>query len=330
MYKPPYNITEQMLKLISDISEKVGKIQGYHTLSTHPNLRRSNRIRSIHSSLAIEANSLSLAEVRDVIDGRTVIGNRDEIKEVQNAYRAYEAIREINPFNMEDLKRMHGVMTDGLVPECGKFRSGEEGVFDGDRCIFMAPPAKLVNGQMSDLFEWMNREKENVHPLIMSSVFHYEFVFIHPFADGNGRMARLWQTALLYDWRELFQYVPLESQIKNFQSEYYEVIARCHKNGDSDEFIMFMLKRLDAVLGEVLSKPAAMYENTTAQVERLMETMEFDIPYTAVQLMGALGLKSRKSFRENYLQPAIEDEIIEMTIPGKATSRNQRYIMKKK
>ena len=330
MYKPPYNITEQMLKLISDISEKVGKIQGYHTLSTHPNLRKSNRIRSIHSSLAIEANSLSLVEVRDVIDGRTVIGNRDEIKEVQNAYRAYEAIQEINPFNMEDLKRMHGVMTDGLVSECGKFRSGEEGVFDGDRCIFMAPPAKFVTGQMNDLFEWMNREKENVHPLIMSSVFHYEFVFIHPFADGNGRMARLWQTALLYGWRELFQYVPLESQIKNFQSEYYEVIARCHKNGGSDEFIMFMLKRLDAVLGEVLSKPSVLYENTTPQVERLMETMEFDIPYTDVQLMGALGLKSRKSFRENYLQSAIEDKIIEMTIPDKATSRNQRYVMKKK
>lgn len=225
---------------------------------------------------------------------------------------------------------MHGVMTEGIVPECDKFRSSEEGVFDGDGCIFMAPPAKLVTGQMNDLFEWMNREKENVHPLIMSSVFHYEFVFIHPFADGNGRMARLWHTALLYGWRELFQYVPFESQIRNCQSEYYEVIARCHKNGDSDEFIMFILKRLDAALGEVLSKPTAMYENTTAQVERLMETMEFDIPYTAVQLMGALGLKSRKSFRENYLHPAIEDEIIEMTIPGKVTSRNQRYVMKKK
>jgi len=207
-------------------------------LSIHPNLRRSNRIRSIHSSLAIEANSLSLAEVRDVIDGRTVIGNRDEIKEDQNAYRAYEAIQEINPFNMEDLKRMHGVMTDGIVPECGKFRSSEEGALDGDRCIFMAPPAKLVAGKMNDLFEWMNREKGNVHPLIMSSVFHYEFVFIHPFADGNGRMARLWQTALLYGWRELFQYVPFESQIRNCQSEYYEVIARYHKNGDSDEFII--------------------------------------------------------------------------------------------
>ena len=162
MYKPPYNITESMLKLISDISEKIGEIQGRHTLSIHPNLRRSNRIRSIHSSLAIEANSLSLADVRDVIDGRTVIGNRDEITEAQNAYRAYEAIQEINPFNMEDLKRMHGVMTDGIVPECDKFRSGEEGVFDGYGCIFMAPPAKLVTGQMNDLFEWMNREKENV------------------------------------------------------------------------------------------------------------------------------------------------------------------------
>lgn len=231
---------------------------------------------------------------------------------------------------MEDLKRMHGVMTDGIVPECGKFRSSEEGALDGDRCIFMAPPAKLVTGQMNDLFEWMNREKGNVHPLIMSSVFHYEFVFIHPFADGNGRMARLWHTALLYGWRELFQYVPFESQIRNCQSEYYEVIARCHKNGGSDEFIMFMLERIDDVLGEVLSKPVIPYENTTTQVERIMETMVFDVPYTAVQLMDAIGLKSRKSFRENYLQPAIEDEIIEMTIPGKVTSRNQRYVMKKK
>ena len=330
MHKPLYNITDSMLKLISDVSEKVGKLQGYHTLHTHPELRRSNRIRSIHSSLAIEANSLSISEVRDVIDGKTIFGSREEIKEVQNAYLAYGEIQAINPFSIECLMRVHRIMTNELVSECGKFRSGEEGVFDGDRCIFMAPPAKFITGQMNDLFEWMNREKGNVHPLIMSSVFHYEFVFIHPFADGNGRMARLWQTALLYGWRELFQYVPLESQIKNFQSEYYEVIARCHKNGDSDDFILFMLKRLDAVLGEVLSKPAALYENTTAQVERLMETMEFDIPYTAVQLMGAVGLKSRKSFRENYLQPAIEDEIIEMTIPDKATSRNQRYVMKKK
>lgn len=330
MYKPPYSITDSMLKLISDISEKVGKLQGYHTLRTHPELRRSNRIRSIHSSLAIEANSLSVSEVRDVIDGKPVLGSREEIKEVQNAYLAYGEIQAINPFSIECLMRVHGIMTNELVAESGKFRSGEEGVFDGDRCIFMAPPAKFVPGQMKDLFDWMNREKNNIHPLIMSSIFHYEFVFIHPFADGNGRMARLWQTVLLYGWRDLFQYVPLESQIKNFQNEYYDVIARCHKNGNSDEFIMFMLERIDDVLGEVLSKPVIPYENTTTQVERLMETMVVDVPYTAVQLMEAIGLKSRKSFRENYLQPAIESEIIEMTIPDKITSRNQRYIMKKK
>ena len=132
-------------------------------------------------------------------------------------------------------------MTYRIVNESGVFRQGEEGVFSGDKCIFIAPPPHMVSGLMNDLISWMKRSEGVVHPLILSAVFHYEFVFIHPFADGNGRMARLWHTVILYQWRNIFEYIPLESQIERFQTEYYDAIAQCHVNGNSDVFIEFML-----------------------------------------------------------------------------------------
>ena len=172
-YTPPFSISNKMLGFVSSISEKIGKISNYNDFESKPQLRKNNRIKSIYSSLAIEANSVT------------------------------------------ELKKYHGIMTYALVNESGKFRNGEEGVFDGDKCIFMAPPANFVPSLIDDLFKWMNSEKNNVHPLILSSVFHYEFVFIHPFSDGNGRMARLWQTAILTKWKPIFQYIPIESQIQN-------------------------------------------------------------------------------------------------------------------
>ena len=168
----------------------------------------------------IEANSLSLGQVRDVINGRLVLGEQKEIQEVKNAYAAYESLSEINPYSIKDLKKFHGIMTKYLVEECGEFRHGEEGVFNGDECIFMAPSAQFVPQLMDELFEWMKKSRNSVHPLIMSSVFHYEFVFIHPFADGNGRMARLWHTAILAKWKHVFEFIPIESRIEKFQDEY--------------------------------------------------------------------------------------------------------------
>ena len=212
-YEPPYTISNKMLELVSSISEKVGKISSHRELEARPHLRKNNRIRSIHSSLKIEANSLSLAEVRDVINGHLVLGDQKEIQEVKNAYAAYEKISEINPKSMSDLKKIHGIMTYRTVGESGVFRKGEEGVFSGDRCIFVAPPPNMVNELMKDLFSWVKNSEGTIHPLIMSAVFHYEFVFIHPFADGNGRMARLWHMVMLYRWRNVFEYIPLESQI---------------------------------------------------------------------------------------------------------------------
>ena len=217
-------------------------------------------------------------------------------------------------------------MTKYLIDESGCFRHGEEGVFNGEECIFMAPPARFVPQLMNELFGWMKKEKDQMHPLILSSVFHYEFVFIHPFADGNGRMARLWHTCLLANWKPFFQYIPIESQIERFQEEYYNVIAQCHVNGDSNLFIEFMLRQIDQILKEVLLQSEGQRENISEYVKRLLDVMEYEVPYTAVTLMELLGLKSKESFRKNYLNPAIELQLIRMTVPDKPRSRNQRYV----
>ena len=174
-----------MLELVASISEKVGKISGHKELESRPHLRRNNRIKSIHSSLKIEANSLSLSEVREVIDGHLVFGNQKEIQEVKNAYAAYEEIDKIKPYSIADLRRIHQIMTYLTVADSGMFRKSDEGVFSGDKCIFAAPPPYMVSELMKELFDWMKKNENKVHPLILSSVFHYEFVFIHPFSDGN-------------------------------------------------------------------------------------------------------------------------------------------------
>ena len=325
-YKPPFIITDKILMYVSSISEKIGRITAVGNLDTRPYLRRNNRIKSIHSSLKIEANSLSLGQVRDVINGKTVLGEQKEIIEVKNAFTAYEYLSKINPYNIEDLKKIHGVMTNNILRESGEFRSGEEGVFNGDECIFMAPPAKFVPLLVSELFDWMKKNHNQVHPLIMSCIFHYEFVFIHPFSDGNGRMARLWQTAILSKWKTIFEYIPIESQIEKFQDEYYDVIAKCHINGESTIFIEFMLSQLDKILDDISIQFNEENEHISEAVKRLLDVMEYDIPYTSKTLMEKLGLKSREGFRKNYLNPAIDMCVIRMTNPDTPRSRNQRYI----
>lgn len=325
-YTPPFNITNQMLSLVSSISEKLGKIGVISNLEVKPHLRKNNRIKSIYSSLRIEANSLSLGQVRDVINGRMVLGEQKEIQEVKNAYAAYEKLSEINPYDMDELKKMHGIMTKYLVNESGEFRKGEEGVFNGETCIFMAPPARLVPKLMESLFEWLNRCREDVHPLIMASVFHYEFVFIHPFSDGNGRMARLWHTAFLTKWNPVFEYLPIESQIEKFQNEYYEAIAKCHTEGSSNTFIQFMLIQIDKILSEMIEQVSHGDQNISEYVKRLLDVMEYDTPYTLTALMDLLGLKSKETIRRHYIHPALKLNLIQMTLPDKPQSRNQRYI----
>ena len=324
-YIPPYTISNKMFELVSEISEKVGRITSHKELESKPHLRRNNRIRSINSSLKIEANSLSLSDVRDVINGHLVLGDQKEIQEVKNAYVAYEKIPEIDPTSISDLKRIHGILTY-RTRESGVFRKGDEGVLSGSECIFVAPPPHMVNELMRDLMQWVKENEGVIHPLILSAIFHYEFVFIHPFADGNGRMARLWHTVLLYRWRSVFEYIPLESQIERFQNEYYDAIAVCHTKDNSDIFIEFMLDMINQILDEVVLQVNRSNSEVSEYVKRMLAVMEYEVPYTSNSIMEALGLKSKETLRKNYINPAMELGLIKMTLPDKPNSRNQRYV----
>lgn len=324
-YVPPFTITSKMVDYISSIMEKIGKLDNYTNYNKMPLLRRNNRIRSIHSSLAIEANSLSLNQVKDVIAGKMVLGPQKEIQEVKNAYKAYEMINKVDPYSTKDLKEIHGIMTYLTVDESGEFRKGNEGVFDGDKCIHVCPPPEQVNDLMKGLFAWMKKRKNDIHPLILSSVFHYEFVFIHPFQDGNGRTVRLWQNIILSGWKEIFEYVPIESQLKKYQDGYYKAIADCNLKGDSTIFIEFMLKMFDEVFDELLNTNSVPISETAININKLLNVMEYNVPQTASEIMNKLGIKSKETLRSTYLDPAIKEGLVALTIPDKPTSKNQMY-----
>ena len=289
---PPYTITNKMLNLAISIMEKIGEANYFESLNRFPELRRKTRIQSIHSSLAIENNQLSLFQVEAVINGKVVIGEQKDIQEVKNAYKAYEEIDNVNPYSVDDLKKIQGILTFAIEDDSGKFRNHGEAVYDGDVQIFMAPPHRMVPELMDNLFRWMNEVKENVNPLILSSIFHYEFVFIHPFSDGNGRTARLWQTAL-FNWEPLFKYIPIESIIRKHQEEYYTAIRNCNNAGNSNEFIEFMLKVInEAVDGMIVtSNQETTQENTqkTTQ-EKIINLIKKNPAITQVEMAKILDL----------------------------------------
>ena len=290
---PPYTITDKMLNLATKIMEKIGEANYFENLNKYPELRRKTRIKSIHSSLAIENNQLSLFQVESVINGKAVIGEQKDIQEVKNAYEAYEQIDKVNPYSVEDLKKVHGILTFLLEKDAGKFRNHGEAVYDGDIQIFMAPPHKMVPTLMDNLFSWMNKVKDEVNPLILSSIFHYEFVFIHPFSDGNGRTARLWQTAILAHWKELFKYIPIESIIRKHQEEYYISIQNCNNAGNSNEFIEFMLKIInEAVDGMIITSNEETTQETTQKTtqEKIIELIRKNPNITQAEMAEALDL----------------------------------------
>ncbi|MDD5865424.1 MAG: Fic family protein [bacterium] len=325
-YIPPFEISNEMLKKVSDIMEKIGKLDSFTNLDKTPYLRKQTKINSVHSSVAIENNPLSLEQVKDVINGKLVIGKQKDIQEVKNAYKAYEMLKDINPYSINDLKKVHGVMTFLVEEVSGEFRTTSEGVFDDNgNCIFVCPPGDRVNSLMNDLFEWLNENKDTIHPLILSSIFHYEFVFIHPFTNGNGRTVRLWQNSILYKWKDIFEYLPIESKIHKYQDEYYNSIALCHKNANSNVFIEFMLKMIDETLDEAISTSPLPITNETININKLLDAMESGNPMTATEIMEKLGIKSKETLRGQYLDPAIKQGLVNLTNPDKPTSKNQMY-----
>lgn len=322
-YTPPYEITEKMLELVSEIMENLGKLSSVNELEKLPRLRRANRIKSIHSSLAIENNTLSVEQVTAVINGKRVLAPQKDIEEVKNAFNAYEKLSEVNPYSVKDLLKIHGIMMNGLVKEAGKIRSGQVGVYNRDgKVVHLEPPAEFVPKQLEQLFNWV--ENSSVNMLIKSSVFHYEFEFIHPFNDGNGRMGRFWQTALLSGWKAIFAWIPIESIIKENQEDYYNAISLSTSQGKSNIFIEFMLDVINKAIKDIITDTRNHYNHINNQVAELMNVIE-SYPQSATELMEKLGLKSRLGFRKNYLQPALDAGLVKMTEPNKPTSKNQKY-----
>jgi len=236
-------------------------------------LRKKNRIKTIQSSLAIENNSLSIEQVTAILEGKRVLGPPNEIQEVRNAIDAYELLLKLNPYKEKDLLKAHRLMMNDLVKENGRYRTGGVGVFDGKQCIHLAPPAQRVPQLMSDLLSWVKSTK--VHPLISSCVFHYEFEFIHPFSDGNGRMGRMWQTLLLMQWKPVFAWIPVETIVKEHQQEYYDAIVQSDHDANSTPFITFMLHCLLQALKEMQESNqkilAAMRRNPSVTIKELQE-----------------------------------------------------------
>ncbi len=320
-YRPPFRLTDETVARISEISELIGAIAVGRGLDSRARLRRENRIRTIYSSLAIENNTLTLDNVTDVIDGKRVLGPPQDIQEVKNAFEVYERLLEFDPYSVEDMLSAHRLLMNALVKEAGRFRTKSVGVFEGERLVHLGTPADLVPQLVGQLIDWI--KTSTAHPLVKSCVFHYEFEFIHPFADGNGRMGRMWQTLLLSRWKPVFAWLPVESIVKDRQEEYYAVLGKADGAADSTPFIEFMLSAIcDALKGVAVA--AQDDEQQTAQVERMLDCLGNRV-LSANELMTEMGLKHRQSFRKVYLQPALDAGLVEMTVPEKPNSKNQKY-----
>ena len=250
--QPPFEINERIMADVIEIAELVGRVSVTDKISMNPTLRRTNRIQTIYSSLAIEQNTLDIEQVTAVLSGKRVIAPPKDIAEVQNAYEIYDNMDKLNPYSIDDLLKAHSVMERGLLNEAGEFRSRPVGVADSEgNILHFGTLPQYVPKLIQELLEWT--EKSEIHLLIKSCVFHYEFELIHPFADGNGRMGRLWHTLLLSKWNPIFAWLPIESIIHDNQSEYYNAINISNNNGKSTVFIEFMLSVIKQALQESIN-----------------------------------------------------------------------------
>lgn len=246
---PSYKITPKIIDLVSSISEAIGSYYAREALRLH----RINRIKTIQGSLAIEGNTLTTDQITAILDGKSIIAPINEVQEVRNAIKAYQLLDELNPCNINDLLRTHRVMEAGLIDDAGCFRAKDVGVASGEEIIHYAPPAERVPGLMQDLFDWLTHSEE--HPLIKSCIFHYEFEFIHPFSDGNGRTGRLWQTLILSKWRSVFAYLPIENIVYKYRKEYYRAIAVSGAEDGCTPFIEFVLGVINETITMEQNKP---------------------------------------------------------------------------
>ena len=320
-YKPPYTITSNILKSVSEISELLSDIKhidkNYSTLT----LRKKNRIKSITGTLQIEGNTFDEAKVTNVINGKTVLGTVREIEEVKGAVKAYDKLDTFSYKKEKDLLLAHKLLMQNILENAGTYRSSNVGVGGKDGVTHVAPPPNMVPQLMGDIFNWLQSSDE--HLLITSCVFHYEFEFIHPFSDGNGRIGRLWQTVILASFKDLFAYIPIESMVRNYQEKYYQALEDAGSVGESTPFIEFMLEIiLDTIKNSLDNDQASDY--VSDQVEKLLNVMN-DKWLSSSEIMEKLELSHKPTFRKNYLNPALENGLIEMHNPDSPRSPKQKY-----
>ncbi len=314
-YQPPLTISSRILHLVTDVGAALARLKMQAEQEHALRLRRINRIRTIQGSLAIEGNSLSEEQITAIIEGKRIIAPPREIQEALNAIRCYGNLNNWRPVQEKDLLAAHLVLMEGLLPDAGHYRHGGVGVMNGRNVIHMAPPAERVSLLVRQLLVWL--QETDLPPLIGSCVFHYEFEFIHPFADGNGRMGRLWQTLILSHWDPLFANVPVESLVHDNQPGYYQALNASNQQSDCAPFVEFMLDMILRALEQSLTP------QVTPQVAELLVILKGEMSREEIQ--QALQLQDRKSFRERYLRPALSAQLIEMTLPERPNSRLQKY-----
>ena len=288
MYTPSFTISSKAVNIIAEISALIERYNINIELNDNLMLRKVNRIKTIHSSLAIEGNILSESEVIDIVNGKEVIAPLKEIQEVKNAINVYNAYETFNPFSVDDLLKAHSLMLQTLSTDAGRFRKGGVGVFEGENLIHMAPPADRVPYLVNDLFFWLKNSDD--HLLIKSSVFHYEFEFIHPFSDGNGRIGRLWQSLILGKLHPLFEYLPIENMIYQNQQAYYDAIAKSSAKNDSGIFIDFMLQEILNAL-----KNKGLQKSKNIEIEKkVLDIISVDVNITAKKISELLSISQRQ------------------------------------
>lgn len=323
--KPPYTITIKAADYLAKIVEAVTRLEFGTDFKRDLRLHRENRLRTIHSSLAIEGNALSLGEVADVLQGRIVAGRQEDIKEVKNAYAAYDQILTLDPYSIDDFLKAHQLMTDGLLAESGRFRSGNVGVFDGNMPVHIGARPEFVPSLMEDLFGWA--KESELHPVLKSAVLHFEIETIHPLADGNGRMGRLWQTLMLAQWNSLFAWIPMESVVHLKRPQYYQAIQESRKANDSAAFIEFTLS---AILDSTAQQKHQVEHQVEHQVgwsstQRSILAALVIGPLSRKELFAAIGVHGDSRAFSRHVEPLLTQALIEMTVPDKPNSRLQKY-----
>jgi Fic family protein len=332
-YRPPFEVSAEAINMIAEISALVERFAIRLEQADGLLLRKINRIKTIRGSLAIEGNTLSESMIRDIIDGKNVVAPIREIQEAKNAIKVYDRYGDFDPFSIEDMLKAHGLMMEALADDAGHFRKTGVGVFEGGKAIHIAPPAGKVPYLMEELFQWLENSKD--HLLIKSCVFHYEFEFIHPFSDGNGRIGRLWQSLILGKLNPVFEHLPVENMVFSNQQKYYHAIQKSTEKTDSGIFVDFMLGEILRTIkerkGEPLKKqPESQPESPPESLEQKVLSILKAGELSKAEISNKLGQKEISGRLNQVIREMLKKQIIEYTIPEKPNSRLQKYRLKEK